>query len=250
MRHVILQQLIYHWYLKGGTVPLPLFCIPGKTSQRLSKAIACNLCEVITIPLVQRINKWVKKKEKKNGERLKCFARVDPYSISTMASYNGQKRSRIFTSSREYFCRVGNIFAESRIFLRSREQFLHVEFWQPVEDFFWSRDFFVESKFFHRVENTQHVMPSFAAKMIKQYAGLQICWLRNFFIDRCRSSNCWRSCGGLGEVSVVYTGLYFSYRTMHSSRKRQKYGIYTRSLGRLCWNNRSVLFGFRQCQKS
>ena len=68
------------------------------------------------------------KKKKKNGERLKCFARVDPYSISSMASYNGQKRSRIFTSSREYFCRVGNIFAESRIFLPSREQFLHVEF--------------------------------------------------------------------------------------------------------------------------
>ena len=130
--------------------------------------------------------------------------------------------SRIFTSSREYFCWVENIFAESRTISSCRILTTSRRF------FFWSRDFFVESKFFHRVENTQHVMPSFAAKMIKQYAGLQICCLRNFFIDRCRSSNCWRSCGGLGEVSVVYTGLYFSYRTMHSSRKRQKYGIYTR----------------------
>ena len=125
MRHVILQQLIYHWYLKRGTLPLPLFCIPGKTTWRLSKAIACNLCEVITIPLVLRINK---KRKKKNGKRLKCFARVDPYSISTMANYNGQKRSRIFSSSREFLPRVENIFAESRIFLPSREQFLHVEF--------------------------------------------------------------------------------------------------------------------------
>ena len=152
-----------------------------------------------------------------------------------MASYNGQKKSRIFSSSREFLPRVENFYLESRIFLLSREYFCRVEnnFFMSNSDnqsriFFWSRDFFVESKFFHRVENTQHVMPSFAAKMIKQYAGLQICWLRNFFIDRCRSSNCWRSCGGLGEVSVVYTGLYFSYRTMHSSRKRQKYRIYTR----------------------
>ena len=147
MRHVILQQLIYHWYLKGGTVPLPLFCIPGKTSQWLSKAIACNLCEVITIPLVQGIYKWVKKKEKKkNGERLKCFARVDTYSISTMASYNGQKRSRIFylesrifLPSREYFCRVENIFAESRTISSCRILTT-------------SRRFFLESRFFCRIE--------------------------------------------------------------------------------------------------
>ena len=28
-------------------------------------------------------------------------------------------------------------------------------------------------------------MPSFAAKMIKQYGDLQICWLRSFFIHCC-----------------------------------------------------------------
>ena len=97
----------------------------------------------------------------------------------------------------EWTKEVENFYLESRIFLPSREYFCRVEnnFFMSNSDnqskiFFWSRDFFVESKFFHRVENTQHVMPSFAAKMIKQYAGLQICWLRNFFIDRCRSSNC------------------------------------------------------------
>ena len=99
------------------------------------------------------------KKKKKNGERLKCFARVDPYSISSMASYNGQKRSRIFTSSREYFCRVGNIFAESRIFLPSREYFCLVEnnffmsnsdnqskIFSGVEIFLSNRNFFIESR--------------------------------------------------------------------------------------------------------
>ena len=98
---------------------------------------------------------------------------------------------------REFLPRVENIFAESGIFLPSREYFCGVEnnFFMSNSDnqskiFSGVEDFFVESKFFHRVENTQHVMPSFAAKMIKQYAGLQICCLRNFFIDRCRSSNC------------------------------------------------------------
>ena len=87
-----------------------------------------------------------------------------------MASYNGQKRSRIFSSSREFLPRVENIFAESRIFLPSREQFLHVEFWQPVEDFFsgveiflLNRNFFIES----RIPNMscRHLPPKWSNNM-------------------------------------------------------------------------------------
>ena len=134
-----------------------------------------------------------------------------------------------------YICRLWcrDFFFESRKFFSQVENFFY-----GVENYFFdsnsdnksrilssSRDFFFLSrKFFHRVENTQHTVPSFAAKTIKRYGSLQICWLFSLFIHRCPSSSCWR-CGGLGEVSVVYTGLHFLYRTIHSSWKRQKYGM-------------------------
>ena len=144
--------------------------------------------------------------------------------------------SRIFLSSkkssfpsREFLPRVENILIESRLFSSSP-------------------DFFAGSRIFSssREYPTCHVVICHQNDQTIRRSA--ICWLRSFFIHRFCSSGCWRTCcGGLGEVSVVYTGLYFPYRTLHNFRKRQKYGIYTRSLGRLCWNNRSVFFG--SCQR-
>ena len=55
--------------------------------------------------------------------------------------------SRIFSWSRESCHRDDNFYLVSRLFLSSRELFLRVEFWQPVEIFF------LESRFVCRVEN-------------------------------------------------------------------------------------------------
>ena len=53
-------------------------------------------------------------------------------SRSLLDKYYGKlewtKEVENFSSSREFLPRVENIFVESRIFLPSREQFLHVEF--------------------------------------------------------------------------------------------------------------------------
>ena len=123
--------------------------------------------------------------------------------------------SRIFFSSkefsfpsREFLPRVENIFVESRLFSSSP-------------------DFFAGSRIFSssREYPTCHVVICHQNDQTIRRSA--ICWLRSFFIQRFCSSGCWRTCcGGLGEVSVVYTGLYFPYRTLHNFRKRQKYGIY------------------------
>ena len=94
-----------------------------------------------------------------------------------------------------FFFRVEKIFFSSReFFLWSRELFIRFELWQLVEDFILELRFFffLSRKFFYRVENTRHTVPSFAAKTIKRYGSLQICWLRSLFIHRCPSSSCWR----------------------------------------------------------
>ena len=73
-----------------------------------------------------------------------------------------------FFWSQEFFSRVKNLlfrvenfYLESRIFSSSRDCFPRVQIFLP------------DREFFHRVENTQHAMSSFAAKMIKQYGGLR-----------------------------------------------------------------------------
>ena len=123
----------------------------------------------------QRYFLWKAIMDKRDRE---FFHRVEIFFFSRRESFflsreffhefeNFVIQTRIFTSSREYFCRVENNFFMS----------------QSVEEFFLESRFFCRIEIFsYRIENTQHVMPSFAAKMIKQYGGLQICC--------CRFSSC------------------------------------------------------------
>ena len=185
-----------------------------------------------------------------------------------MASFNGQKwSSRDFFSRREFFSRVENLFFESRIFffrvenffmesrifswsreschrddnfylasrlfLSSRELFLRVEFWQPVEIFF------LESRFVCRVENffIESRIPNMPCRQLppKWSNNMAVCrsvaYVAFLFIVVVLQV----ADGNVEELERfhVHTGFYFPYRTMHSSRRWQKYGIHIR-FG-LCW---------------
>ena len=100
------------------------------------------------------------------------------------------KSAREFFIESRFFSQVENFFLSRNFFMESRIISSSRILTTIVEDFILeSRFFFLSRKLFHRVENTRHAVLSFAAKTIKRYGSLQICWLRSLFIHCCRSSS-------------------------------------------------------------
>ena len=191
-------------------------------------------------------------------------------SLSFMASHNGQKwSSRDFFSRREFFSRVENLFFESRIFFFSSREFFHGVENLVIETiiFISCRDYFcrVENYFFESNSDNQSRFFSSSRNFLESRIPTMPCrqlppkWSNNMAVCRSVAYVAFLfivvvlqvADGNVEELERFLLSIQdcISHVEQCTAPGNDRNMEDIHDLGfveRLCWNNRSVFFGFRQ----